>query len=254
MSYIADYIGWNPTVNRVILDSSTFTIGDGATKSDELEAGGKRTKLKGNTPIDKYSVTMEFNWIKTDENGKTELQRFYEWYKYEHKYGVIPFEFPQIIYSPNSGIKYLDDQGNYRKNEYYKITSAVEGTKSGESIQMKMTWETVYSGVISYSDEVITSDDVTIFPGRNYVDLIFAKLPSTLPILSNIHLVIKNSNNIELIETEQVTGGYFDNNSTFRVFFSNIETSGTYSITASVNIKIDDSYLTVSKSASFEVV
>lgn len=254
MSFIADYIGWRTDVNRIILDSSSLTFGDGAIKSDELDSGGKRTRLKSQFPSEKYSITMEFDWITPDSNGKTEFQRFYEWYKYDHKYGSVPFEFPKILYSPNTGIKYIDDISKYSINEYYRITSAVEGNKSGQSIQVKMTWESVYVGTIQYTEEKINSDDILINATNGYIDVIFNKLPETLPVSERMSLLIKNASSKEQTENQVITGLYFDNCNTLRIFFPALEDLGIYTLKLTMVLIVNGSGIEITKSSSFEVV
>lgn len=252
MSYIAGYTGWCPTVNRVILDSTTITLGENAIKSDELDSGGKRTRLKSDAPSEKYSVTMEFNWIKKDEKGKTELQRFYDWYQYDHRYGSVPFEFPQIIYSPTSGIKVIDDASNVYRSEYYKITSAVEGSKSGESVQIKMTWKTVYGGVVSYTEDSIESGDVLIYPHNGFIDIYFSTLPPVIPPTTSISLSIEKDG-VPLEGFSTVQGSYFDNSNTLRIFYPLIDELGTYEAHIKMDIPVNEEILSIMKSASFEV-
>ena len=114
---VQNYTGWATGVNRIILDSTSFTFGENALKNDELENGLKRSKKRSAFCPDKFSVKMAFNWVDevilhtydaqgnilTDiPTGKTEFQLFTEWYKYQHKYGSVPFEFPRILYSQNT--------------------------------------------------------------------------------------------------------------------------------------------------------
>ena len=159
---IQNYIGWSTGVNRVILDTSTPTFGENALRNDELESGGKRSIQKRAYVPDVFAVTMEFDWVnevilhKYDQDGniipnqdihtgKTEFQLFVDWYKYEHKYGTVPFEFPKILYSQNTGIDIFDDNdigSEFRYGndnvEFYKITNAVQGSKSGERVNVSL--------------------------------------------------------------------------------------------------------------------
>lgn len=251
MSYVTSYTGWASNVNQVILDSTTITIGDSATKQMELSGGGYRSLLKSEHNQDKYSVTMAFDWTTVGSDGKTELQRFYEWYKYVHKYGTVPFEFPRILYSQNTGIKVFDEKQNAYQAEYYVIESAVEGNKSGSCVEMKMTWKSFYSGVVSYSDPEITSDDIVINPLNGYADIEFSVIPNSIPTSSDITLSVKSSSKKELVNT--IKGIFYDSKNTLRIFYDTLTTSGTYTVTVVVNVVSDGSTLSISKTGSFKV-
>lgn len=152
------YIGWAKYVNRRIIDSTTVTVGEGAVQSDSIENSpkSKRRMTVFNAP-DKFQVTMHFNCyekIYYDENGNalpsslygtTEKDRFFKWYKTEHKCGVNPFEFPSILWNSNQVDSINEEEvarGLLPSFEHYIITSAVEGSKHGDDIEVKMTWET----------------------------------------------------------------------------------------------------------------
>lgn len=233
---VDSFVGWASHVNRVILSQTTFTIGDGATKTDELEGGGKKTRLKGAFCADKYSVVMEFNCdekVSYTQDGtvyqlnKTELQLFWEWYKYKHQYGTIPFEFPKIIYSPQSGIKSQDDDYANTQVEYYKITSAVEGTKTGHYMQVKMTWESVYGGVISIPKQ--TPNVVGGVAYKNHIDIYFSVIGKAEPTSSNFSLYKSTTKDqVGVLENKvTITGFYFDGVSVARLYYSDLSV-GTY--------------------------
>lgn len=232
---VDSFVGWASHVNRVILSQTTFTIGDGATKTDELEGGGKKTRLKGAFCADKYSVVMEFNCdekVSYTQDGtvyqlnKTELQLFWEWYKYKHQYGTIPFEFPKIIYSPQSGIKSQDDDYANTQVEYYKITSAVEGTKTGHYMQVKMTWESVYGGVISIPESQPQMKGIGN-AGKNYIDIVFSFIGKTEPSSSYFTIYCDGS----VISSR---GFYFDTVSVVRIYFDDLAT-GNHTLTFSLS-------------------
>ncbi len=129
---IQNYIGWPVNVNQIVLDSTTISIGEGALRTDELENGHKQSIQKSPYVPEKYQIKMSFDWVnEVGTTGKTEYQLFTDWYKYRHKCGSVPFEFPEILYSSNTGIPTLDQHQNVQYTEYYKITSATEGAKSG---------------------------------------------------------------------------------------------------------------------------
>ena len=142
------YIGWATNVNKEIIDSTTISVGNGATVEDSIETGGqKKKRLVSANPPDKYNVTMAFNCVEKGNDGLTELERFYAWYKYQHRYGVNPFIFPAILINSNrqqgmsqedvdyivSRIAHGDPTAKLPDNEYYIITSAIEGSKSGSN-------------------------------------------------------------------------------------------------------------------------
>lgn len=235
---VDSFIGWASHVNRVILSQTTFTVGEGATKTDELEGGGKRTRLKGAFCADKYSVVMEFNCdekVTYAQGGtvyqlnKTELQLFWEWYKYKHQYGTVPFEFPKIIYSPQSGIKSQDDEYANTQVEFYKITSAVEGTKSGHYMQVKMTWESVYGGVISIPNQ--KPGISKLYAYKNHIDVYFSAIAKTEPTSSNFRItetVVSDSGKTS--KDVAITGFYFDGVSVARLYYSDLSVGTHYFI------------------------
>ena len=223
---IQEYIGWPVGVKRVILDSTTLTFGENALKKDELESGGKRTRQKGNYVPDTYSVTMSFDWlhhvfINGVDTGKTEFQLFMEWYEYRHKYGEVPFEFPSIIYSKNTGILIYDtvDKG-IKSVEFYRITSAVQGAKSGEHVQVTMTWETVYGGTVSIATSLPAV--VGISATKKFVDVLFSDVSETAPVSSQFTVYLGDN-----VLTK--TGFYYDNEKTIRIYYDEIQ-SGIVSI------------------------
>lgn len=249
---IQNYIGWPAKVNRVILDSSSITMGENALQTDNLEGGGKRSSLKGGFIPDKYSVKMEFNWADTVRGtGKTELQLFLEWYKYKHKYGSVPFEFPAILYSPSSGILKADRDGMdgrgspaYYRTEFYKITSAVEGAKSGYCTEVTMTWESVYGGTVTIDtpeQSVVAAEagrtSATGGASLCYMDVMLEGLAdegATVPVSSNFKVYYKPDTAGDWSETT-LYGLAFDGNDTIRLYFlpDGLEKGSTYRATFS---------------------
>lgn len=182
---VQNYIGWATGVNRIVYDSSNVTIGENALKNDELENGLKRSRKRSAFCPDKFSIKMRFNWvddvyINGTNTHKTEYQLFTEWYKYQHKYGSVPFEFPKILYSQETGIMVVDAQLGNTAVEYYKITSSVPGSKSGDDIEVDMTWEAVYGGVVSITPLTPTFDHMVAHTG--FVDIYFSALGNTAPV------------------------------------------------------------------------
>lgn len=234
---VEGYIGWASHVNKVILSDTSLTFGENATDTDELSSGGKKTRLKSSYVPDKFSVVMAFeaddNVSYTDSDGntvtldKTEFQLFVEWYKYKHKYGTVPFEFPKIVYSPQTGIKIYDDNSNSSLVEYYKITSAVEGSKSGTMIQVTMTWESVYGGIVNIASSTPSVKGIEKAT-TEYIDIVFSEISDTEPTKDLFTLYINDTEN-------DIVGFYFDGAYTARVYFEEIADSGTYTISFAIS-------------------
>lgn len=238
---INGYIGWSSHCNRVILDSTSISIGEGATRSSELEYGNKRTSLKSMFIPDKYSVVMEFEWDKKDQYGKCELQYFYEWFKYKHKCGTVPFEFPKILYSPNSGIRVIDDKYGYGAVEYYKITSAVNGKKSGTKVQVEMTWETVYGGQISIKEP---EPAVNFIESENgFLDIYYSFIGDLVPVMQDFTIFVDNSERTK-------KGIYYDGFNTVRIYFeplSSEKSIATHEVTFSYSYSTETYSFSVAK-------
>ena len=167
------YCAWPNYVNRRIIDSTNVTVGDGAVQSDSIEGSpkSKRRVLCANPP-DKFQVTMHFNCYKimeVDADGNelpkghvlketTEKDRFFLWLKGVHRYGVNPFIFPAILWNSNSKTSFSEEEvarGKLPKLEYYQITSAVEGSKHGDDVEVTMTWETYSTGMYEIPVEAL---------------------------------------------------------------------------------------------------
>lgn len=236
---VQTYIGWATGVNRTIYDDTSFTFGDNALKSDELENGLKRSRKRSAFNPDKYPVKMVFDWVNEvvlhtyDINGnydpaldihtgKTEFQLFTEWYKYQHKYGSVPFEFPRILYSQNTGITVVDEHANNYSVEYYKITSAVNGQKSGEGIEVNMTWESVYGGIVEITAD--TPAIVGIVANRKYMDVMFSNVSTNAPVAQMFTLYLDNT------ETEKA-GFCYDGSKCARIYFPTISSQAPVEVT-----------------------
>lgn len=184
MTWIEDYPGhlyiprigseWLDTVNKRILESTTFTPSSGG-KIDFSGANGEFSdrRLSEEYVPNQYSVSMDFDWLNLDSNGQSEFDRFVDWYIYGHKYGVNAFTFPAIdnvnskgcyrcYYLASDGQKtfitesaYIlgktsADKDRYFRVDYsdtqydkYRITSALTASKSGFCMRVAMTWENV---------------------------------------------------------------------------------------------------------------
>lgn len=239
---IDEYIGWSSYVNRVILSESKITSGTEAKIEDSLKSGGKRSELQGAYCPDVYAITMDFEAespvVLYDTDGhnvatlpKTEYQYFMDWYKYKHKYGTVPFQFPKILYSPQTGIKVVDEhisnivgRNPYENRmEYYKITSTTEGTKSGSCIRVTMTWQTVYSGSITIEEDSASVNGISEATS-NHIDILFDTVADTAPIQNLFTLYIDN------VETA-ISNFYYDGAYTVRLWFNELDTSVSHTIT-----------------------
>jgi len=232
------YIGFATNVNKIIIDSTNVTVGEGAVITDNIENSSyKRTRLTSANPSDKYSVTMSFSFLEEskDSSGLTEIERFWRWYKWEHCYGVNPFKFPAILINSNR------DQGHSVEDrwyiahqmgeqfteadvpdfEYYKITSAVQGQKSGTDLLVNMTWETVATGIITIPDEVSEIDHIETDNG--YVDVILTETPSTEPTPLTWDVFINGTQ-------ETITNCVFDGDLAARLFFQKKTAAGVYEV------------------------
>ena len=153
-----DIIGWPMGVNKKILDSTSITVGEKGYSEDAGDAGVfSERRLNSLYAPDTYPVSMDFNWLEKDENGKSELDRFVDWYKYRHKRGVKPFEFPAIS---NFNIR-----GSI-KTCYYKIISAPTMQKSGFCMRVSMQWTEVYRGLIEIPDAIVSVNTVEVKVGQ----------------------------------------------------------------------------------------
>ena len=230
---IENYIGWPTKVSQVILSDTSISMGEEATNTDSLQSGVKRTELKGGYIPDKYSVVMEFEWEAPLEAGtdKTEYQRFCEWYKYEHKYGSVPFYFPKILYSPQSGLKSLDEPNKPEVYEYYKITSGISNAqRSGSKMRISMTWETVFGGTVQIGPET-PAVNPNLALTKNTADVVFTVEPSSIPNQNNFSLKdITDGDNTPIAIT-----GFAYQDGTARMWFNDL-TAGTHTLECTIDI------------------
>ena len=241
------YCSWDTDVNKDIIDSTSVTVGEKATVTDEIESGGlSKKRLTCSNPPDQFSVTMEFDFVKPKRNGYTELDLFYIWYKNQHKFGTVPFMFPAILLNSNrqkglsqEDLKYIIEgkiergepvnEADIVKHEYYCITSQTEGSKSGNSQQIKMTWETYATGIIQIDDTSAVIDHIEADNGS--VEVILTEKPDYEPQLSTWTVLCTNVNTQET-STLNITNIFFDGEQTAILFFDKFEpeTTTTYSI------------------------
>ena len=156
---------------------------------------------------------MSFNWTEEiGDTGEPEFDFFTDWYKYRHKYGQVPFEFPKLLYSSNTGIDSYDTvEERPSVVEFYKITSAVTGQKSGSDVEVDMTWETVYGGVVSIETPLPSVFNIEAHP--DYADIHFVSVSDTAPTSNDFSLYIDN-------EAAEITGFCFDGSNTVRLYYA----------------------------------
>lgn len=218
-----ELITWPVNVNLQILDATSVTVGNGATIADSMETGGaKRLRLVCANPPDSYSVKMAFDCTLKGKDGLTELERFWTWYKWRHCYGVNPFKFPSILLNSNRQQGYGEEELRYGLDgtyEYYRITSAVEASKSGLAQELTMTWETYATGYISVPDDSAETDSIGAENGCVYIHLTSAL--SSYPSETDFSLRI-NSADID------ITGISYDGEQTVVLYFSKYTAAGAY--------------------------
>lgn len=224
-------IGWPTNVNRIILSETTISVGKDALVNETLKSGRKRSELAGSFCPDVFSVTMDFEADTPKANlNKTEYQLFTEWYKYRCKYGSVPFEFPEIVYSPQSGF-YPEPLG---RTNIYKITSAVECGKSGTCQRIRMTWESVYSGGIQVVTEGATVGENCITGlTKDYLEITFTSMGTNAPTLQDITVYKTPDGGTQSAVT--VKSLAYDNAYTVRLYFQTPLTTGSYTVTFATN-------------------
>lgn len=244
------YCSWATGVNKIILDSSSITVGDKAVVTDNLESGGiEKRRLLCSNPPDKYNVTMAFDFVEPKRDGLTELDLFYTWYKHVHKFGVVPFQFPAILLNSNRQLGYSQEEITYlfnrRKNngetiteddipdhEYYCITSSVEGNKSGNCQEVKMTWQTYATGSIQVEDETFAIDRITSDNGS--IEVVMTDIPQYEPNSATWNVFIKEG---EAEEVPLVINNIlFDGDKTVLLFFD----KRTPSVSTLYTVRIED--------------
>ena len=104
-------------------------------------------------------------------------------------------------------------------NEYYIITSAIEGSKSGCHLQITMTWETYATGAFTIPEDISEVDHIIAQNG--YVDVYLTSTPVSEPTVTTWTLKI---NNTEVL----INYCSFDGDITARLYFDEETTAGTY--------------------------
>lgn len=239
------YTGWPTNVNKIILDSTSISVGNGATVKDSLESGGlTKSRLVCSNPPDKFQVVMDFDFSmrKYDNYTHTELDLFWIWYKNKHKYGTVPFQFPAILVNSNRVRGTTDEERNWiarEKNreagqelynrdnvnvptEFYVITSAVEGSKSGNCQRLSMTWETFGSSMIQVEEDTSVSVD-NITAKNGYIDIKLSDTPVTEPTKLDYAIKWKSGASLSAAGTPDtvlsIISSIFDGDRTVRYYF-----------------------------------
>lgn len=154
-------IGWALNVNKHIIDSTTLDLGEGVIEN-ETETGKVDTYLKSSCVPEVINVTMDFDFFEKDEDGLTEFDRFCRWFKYEHKYGSVPFEFPTIYRTGEDALKKLS---------IYRIKKSPSFSKRGYQQRATMTWVEVFKEVISIPQKPVLIQGGYAENGRLHIEL-----------------------------------------------------------------------------------
>lgn len=166
---MSEVIDWAPLVNKRILDSTTFTVGQDGYEEDKSSSGNFKDRYLSSLFVpDQFQVQMDFSYMeKKDDYGNiipesssewdnalSEYDRFIKWYKFDHKRGINPFMFPSIT-------KFnVNDVDKNRPMCQYRITSAISPQKSGYCMRVSMTWEEVFSGIIEITETESVLEDL----------------------------------------------------------------------------------------------
>lgn len=206
-------IGWPTNVNRIIIDSTTITAGEG-TVVNEMETGVDDVSLKSSFIPDVVNVTMDFDFAEKDENGLSEYDRFMIWYKFVHKRGTVPFEFPTIA---KYGKEELSEISTYR------ITTSPTQSKRGLAFRVTMTWKEDFKEIIKVKTQPPTIQG--LFADNGYVLIDYSSMPSTIPTTDSYTFTIfsqgyQSTLNITKVEVDE----------DFAYFYFQKKESGEYTI------------------------
>lgn len=209
------YIGWPSNVNKDILDSTNITIGNDAVIEDNMASGRKNSRLKSSNVPDVYQAQMDFDWHIKDENGQTEKDRFLNWYKYKHCYGVNPVQFPKII---------LGTEDTPQVMAYYKISGGATGQKHGDCERFNLIFTEVFVGTINLPSITATIDHITVYKDR--LEVIFTECLDEDPLITDFSVsAIKDA----APYTPSIDRYEFDGSRTEIIKFNADLTSGLYS-------------------------
>lgn len=226
------FITWPKNVNQIVIDDAQLDFGTEALVTDTLENGLKRSRLSLTNPPDKFSFSMDFDWTiaSMDADGLTEKDRFIQWYKYRHKFGSNPFQFPNIILGSENDKSYC----------YYTIEKATPGQKHGDCVRFKLTFKEYVSSKISipYTNGI---DHLEVTNG--VINIVLRNVPLNTPSKDSFNIQCINENG----ETEDLDILYwsFDEYKTVKVGFTPLTSTNPTKNTITV------SFMNTSYSASF---
>lgn len=207
-------LGWPVNVNQIIIDSTTLDLGEG-TVEQEMQNGKTETWLKSSCIPETINVTMDFDFFEKDENGLTEFDRFTRWFKFKHKYGTVPFEFPTIYKTGREITSYST----------YKIKGSPKFTKRGLAQRASMVWTEDFKEFVNIPNKKLELE--RIFAENGSVYLFFNNSPDEIVTTDKFSINFKqNDSEIDVPITSIKT----DNN-VVTYTFPPFSTVGTYSVT-----------------------
>lgn len=162
-------IGWPANVNKVIIDSTTIAAGE-ASVENTTESGLVDVYLKSSFVPDVINVTMDFDFFEKDENGLTEYDRFMRWFKFVHRHGTRPFEFPTIA-------KYGKE--NLAEMSSYRIVSPPQQQKRGLAFRTTMTWKEEFKEIVRVAVPVFDID--SFYAENGILTVAYTSIPSETP-------------------------------------------------------------------------
>lgn len=195
------YVGWPTRVNKLVLDATQVTVGEGAVKEETLENGKKRSRLLLSAAPKKFSVVMRFNYSEKGTDGLSEAERFWHWYERVLRYSVNEFQFPDLMHGIDS-----------ERLCWYRITGAVQGAKSGLDQEIQMTWESSYDGIIEAGEQEPSPSRLEVEDGAAV--MYFSGIPSVSPTTSSFGALIVDGTQVPLTTMKYFNGDrcylYFD--------------------------------------------
>lgn len=162
-------IGWPTNVNKIIIDSTTITAGE-ALVVNETQTGVDDISLKSSFVPDVINVTMDFDFAEKDANGLSEYDGFMIWYKFVHKRGTIPFEFPTIAKYGKEELSELST---------YKITTPPQQNKRGLAFRVTMTWKEDFKEIVKVKTQEPAIQGM--YADNGYILIDYTTTPDVIP-------------------------------------------------------------------------
>lgn len=224
-----EIVSWKTGVNRIVTSEASINIGQNAVSSDNSENGSEQSRLNSSGSPDRYQVSMYFS--NSTENlfyskyGKTEWQAFLDWFKYETKFGTLPFYFTSL----------QDASGE--KTDIYKISTSglPAGSPIGDYIKCTMTWIQVFNDFININETETTADYISALNGS--IDFVFLEHPTediTKSLFTATYSVLNNGDYTD--EAELVIENIaYDGYKTCVLYFQEFNIPGIYKINVSFN-------------------